>query len=300
MSSLAATIRSRVGAVVRTALGAGPGDLDEYAAEAGDPGLFGPDSMVWRVHGDLPAMLVGGFTALIAQTLHPLAMAGVAGHSNYRADPLGRLRRTARFVAGTSYGPMPFVDSLVTRVRAVHGTVRGTAVDGRPYAADDPALLRFVHTTEVASFLAAYQRYAPAPLLRAEKDRYLDEVAVVAELLGATDVPRDLRAVRRYFDAIAGELELTEQARDALVFLEEPTGSGFGEHVAHAVIFDAARDLLPEPFRDVLGAGRRRLVPTIATRAAAATLAGTLRFAIGPSAVRAVAEERVRAVTAPR
>jgi uncharacterized protein (DUF2236 family) len=227
-------------------------------------------------------------------------MAGVAGHSNYREDPLGRLRRTARFVAGTSYGPMPLVASLVARVRAVHATVHGTAPDGRPYAADDPALLRFVHTTEVASFLAAYQRYAPEPLLREEKDRYLAEVAVVAELLGASDVPRDLVTVRRYFAELAPELCLSDQAREALSFLEEPNGASVGEQLAQAVIVEAARDLLPAPFREVLGLGGRRLVPTVATRAAATGLGGVLRFAIGPSVVRAVATTRVGAAPGAR
>ena len=98
---------------IRRSLGDIPGRLGEYAAPTGDPGLFGPDSMAWKVHADLPGMLIGGFAALMLQMLHPLAMAGVAEHSRFREDPLGRLQRTGRFIAGTTFGPMALVDQLV-------------------------------------------------------------------------------------------------------------------------------------------------------------------------------------------
>jgi uncharacterized protein (DUF2236 family) len=124
-------LRDRIGEGIRRSLGATRDDLGEYASGPGDPGLFGPDSPVWAVHGDLPSMLIGGFAALMTQTLHPLAMAGVAAHSNYRDDPTGRLRRTARFIAGTTFGSKPFAHELVREVTQVHDRVRGTAPDGR-------------------------------------------------------------------------------------------------------------------------------------------------------------------------
>jgi len=285
-------LRDRVGTAVRASLGAGPSELDRYVEGRGDPGLFGPGSVVWSVHADLPAMLIGGLSALIAQTLHPLAMAGVAGHSRYQDDPLDRLRRTARFVAGTTFGAMPFVLSLVDTVREVHERVRGTAPDGRPYSASDPDLLRFVHATEVFGFLSAHQAYSPRPLLREEKDRYLCEVAVVAELLGATDVPRSLDSLRGYFSAISADLALTDQAKTALRFLTTPSGRRAPERIAHGVVIGAAIDLLAEPFRAAGGFGRPALPLRLVSRAAASSLASATRLAIGPSVVAALALER--------
>lgn len=125
----------------------------EYDQPLGDPGLFGPDSVTWRVHGDFPAMMAGGIAALMLQTLHPAALAGVWDHSNFRADLVGRLRRTTAFVAGTSYAPVSEAERLIARVRRIHERVRGVTDVGQPYEANDPALLTWVHVTEVSSFL---------------------------------------------------------------------------------------------------------------------------------------------------
>lgn len=305
--SLLSPLRRLALAGVRDALGDGPDDLGELTEPAGDPGLFGPDSHAWKVHGDLGCMLVGGFSALMLQMLHPLAMAGVAQHSSYRSDPLGRLRRTARYVAGTTYGPIPLVEQLADEVRRVHRKVHGVAPDGRPYRADDPDLLAWVHTTEVWGFLAAYQRYSPRPLLRAEKDAYLAEVAVLARLVGATDVPTSLAGVRAYFRSVRPELRATPGALEALGFLRTPVGDALVDGLAHRIVAEAAIDLLPAFARDELGLGglAGRLATGVlpgsgrlATRAAAGTFAAGLRWAVGPSVVRRLATERATA-TAP-
>ncbi|MCU1488898.1 MAG: hypothetical protein JWM85_303 [Acidimicrobiaceae bacterium] len=286
---------------VREALGGEPGDLDEYRGPAGDPGLFGPGSMVWAVHADLPSMLVGGFSALMLQTLHPLAMAGVAGHSRYREDPLGRLRRTARYVAGTSFGGAPLVEQLVGEVRRVHARVRGVAPDGRPYSADDPELLTWVHSTEVWSFLRSYQRYSLRPLLPTEQDRYLDEAAVLGDLLGAVDVPRSRRQARAYFRRMEAELSATPQAHEAISFLRTPLAGRPADVIAHRVVSEAAIDLLPAFARRQLGFGPLHPLASgvlpgagpVPTRVAATGFAFLVRWAVGPSAVRAVASRRV-------
>ncbi len=297
-------IRRLVLAQLRDALGEGgsaPLPLDD---PPGDPGLFGPASLAWRVHADLGSMLIGGYSALMLQMLHPLAMAGVEQHSAYREDPLGRLHRTARYVAGTTYGGRPLVHQLVDQVRTVHTHVRGVAPDGRPYRADDPHLLAFVHTCEVWGFVTAYQRYGPRPLLRPDKDAYLDEVAVLADLLGADPVPRSVSAVRAYFRAIRPELEATADARSAFAFLRTAIGRRPTDVVAHRIVAEAAIDLLPGFARAELGiAGLTGRLATgvvpgsgrLATRAAAASLAAGLRLALGPSLVRSAAEARVAA-----
>jgi uncharacterized protein (DUF2236 family) len=118
-SAVIAPLRRLVLAGLVGAIGENESGLAMYDTPDGDPGLFGPDSVVWDVHADLGAMLIGGFAALTLQSLHPLAMAGVADHSQYHEDPLGRLRRTARFVAGTTFGPVALAESLIKTVKGV-------------------------------------------------------------------------------------------------------------------------------------------------------------------------------------
>ena len=156
------------------------------------------------------------------QTLHPLAMAGVEEHSNYREDPLGRLSRTGSFVTGTTYGSTEAAERLIKLVRGIHRKVHGTAPDGRPYSADDPDLVTWVHATEVSSFLRAHQRFTPFPVRGDQADRYFHEMAVIAERLGGEDIPRSRVAVRAYFRHIRPELEAGEQALGAIEFLTKP------------------------------------------------------------------------------
>jgi uncharacterized protein (DUF2236 family) len=287
------SLAMRIAGGIRRSLGDSPGAIEDYARPLGDPGLVGPDSMAWKVHADLPGMLIGGFAALMFQTLHPLAMAGVAAHSRFREDPLGRLQRTARFVAGTTFGAMPFVEELIGEVVAVHERVHGIAPDGRPYSAADPALLTFVHVTEVSSFLAGFQRYSPRPLLRVEKDQYFYEVAEIARRLGASDVPTSLNEVRAYLDEILPELVKSPQSEEALEFLRRPVGTAVSDAVAQRIIVAAAADLLPRPIRALITPpylipGRRAVIV-----AAAGSFAVATRWAIGPSPVVTRSLERV-------
>jgi uncharacterized protein (DUF2236 family) len=218
-------------------------DISEWVTDEGDEGLFGPDSVAWRVHGQL-ATLVGGLRALMLQTLHPLAMAGVADHSSYRSDPFGRLQRTAGFLAATVYGTTEDAERAIAAVRKVHRHVRGVAPDGRPYAASDPHLVTFVHVTEIDSFLAAHQVYGRGRLSRADADRYVSEMAVVARRLGGRDVPEDVRELREWLDAVRPELRLTRQAADAVRFLLIPP-LPVSARPAYAIVSSASIGLLP-------------------------------------------------------
>src|SRR5262249_55616694 len=150
-------------------------------------------------HAELPSMMVGGIAALMLQALHPLAMAGVDAHSDFRVDPLGRLRRTSAFVAAVTFGALPLVEQHIAAVRAIHTRVTGIAADGRAYSANDPELLTWVHTAEHACFLWSYQRHSGRPLSDREVDRYLDEVAEVGIRLGAHWVPRNQEQLESYF-----------------------------------------------------------------------------------------------------
>jgi uncharacterized protein (DUF2236 family) len=179
---------------------------------------FEPDSPIGRVHGDA-SMFVGGLAALLLQSLHPLAMAGVDQHSGFRGDPWGRLARTSHFLAVTTFGSAADAEAEIAQVRAVHRRVRGRAPDGRPYSASDPHLLSWVHVAEVAMFLTAYQRHGSGRLSPEEADEYVAQSALVAKALGAVDVPATTAEVRVTLDAYRPELRSTPEARSTARYL---------------------------------------------------------------------------------
>ncbi len=190
---------------------------------AADPGLFGPQSITWRVHAD-PLIWLGGLRALLLQAVHPLAMAGVAGHSNFRADPWGRLFRTAQYVGAVTYGTTQEAHQAAARVRGVHRTVRGIdPVSRRPYRASDPHLLTWVHVTEVDSFLTTARR-GGLRMSDADADRYVAEQARAGALLGVPDdlVPHSVTEIASYYREIRPELAVGAQAREVARFVMHP------------------------------------------------------------------------------
>ena len=215
-------VRRAIGAAIRTRVvgRGGPAKAAEIFQAVG-PRWFAPGRPIRIVHADA-AMFVGGMRALLMQSLHPLAMAGVAQHSDYRDDPWGRLQRTAEFLARTTYGPVDQAEAACAQVRAVHRRVVGTASDGRRYAANDPHLLRWVHVAEADSFLAAHQRFGRQRLTREQCDRYVADLAVVAEHVGVVDPPRSVGELRAALAAYRPELAATPEAREAARFLLAP------------------------------------------------------------------------------
>ncbi|MGH8439062.1 MAG: oxygenase MpaB family protein [Pseudomonas sp.] len=244
-------IRRRIETQVMSLTGLSLGQLD-LENPKGDPGLFGPDSISWRVHGDFPSMLVGGISALLLQLLHPLALAGVWDHSNFRQDLLGRLRRTSQFISGTTFGATGDANWLIEKVRTIHLQVVGSAADGRPYAASDPDLLTWVHVAEVSSFLAAHLRYRNPNLPLAEQDAYYAEIALIAERLGARDVPHSRQQVTDYLQAMRPQLYADERSQEVVqVLLDAPAPSRLAKPVG-SLMLRAGIDLLPEWARDML------------------------------------------------
>ncbi len=224
--------------------GSAPSELSKLVdLDSADPGLFGPGSAAWRLHGDA-ATVIGGFRSLLLQTLEPSVMAGVADHSSYRDDPFGRLERTSRFVVATVFGTTADAERALATVRRVHRRVRGTRADGTPYDATDPELVAFVHLTEVDSFLAANQAYGRRRLSPAEADRYCAEMAEVALRLGADDLPRTAEGTSGWLAERAPNLGLGPEGRDTLRFLFYPPVPLLARpaHVAGAT---AAVGLLP-------------------------------------------------------
>jgi uncharacterized protein (DUF2236 family) len=214
-----AGLRGRVGASIfaRVAGPDGPAARDRIHFAPG-PRWFAEDRPIRQVHGDA-SMFIGGLRALLLQSLHPLAMAGVAGHSGYRGDPWGRLQRTSTFLATTTFGTAADAQAAVDRVRSIHERVRGTTADGARYAAADPHLLCWVHVAEIDSFLAAHRRFGRRPLTPEQADGYVADTARIAWALGVADPPETVADLALRLAAYRPELHSTPEARDAARFL---------------------------------------------------------------------------------
>ena len=265
-----------------TGLSLGKLDLEN---PKGDPGLFGPDSISWQVHGDFTSMLIGGISALMLQALHPLALAGVWDHSNFREDMLGRLRRTGQFISGTTFGASGDANWLIDKVRTIHLQVTGTSLDGRPYAASDPELLTWVQVAEVSNFLAAHLRYRNPHLSEADQDRYYDEIALVAERLGATHVPRSRQQIADYLEGIRPQLLCDERSHEVIrLLLNAPAPSLLAKPFG-ALMMQAGIDLLPDWASDQLGLHQRPQMRKL-IRAGVNSSAPILRWAVRNGSVQ--------------
>ncbi len=220
-------------------------------------GLFAPDSVTWRVHGSPAVTLVGGLRSLVIQALHPLAMAGVAQHSDYRERPLKRLQRTAEYVAVTTFGTTEEAERAAAIVRHVHRKVAGVdPVTGRRYSASDPETALWVHCVEIHSFLASHEAYF-GRLEDDERDRYFAENAVVAELLGVPReiIPTDAASVREFFAGQRPGLCVSDYARDAIEFVVSPPLKGqlAPYWPALRILGRAAVALVPVDLRRLIG-----------------------------------------------
>lgn len=243
-----------------------------------DESLFGPQSVVWRVHGDVTTMMVGGVAALLLQMLHPAVLAGVWDHSTFRGDMLGRLRRTARFIAVTTYGSAAEAQESIDKVRDVHTRVKGVLPDGTPYAADDPHLLAWVHVTEAVSFLDAWIRYAEPAMSMADQDAYFADFARITEALGTVDVPRTRAEADALIARMRPELVVDDRTREVARMVLEQPAPNLAVAPVQALTFGAAVDLLPGWARSMHGLAGLGLA-TPAVRIGTRSVAGTLRWA---------------------
>ena len=240
-------------------------------------GLFGPGSVAWRVHGDVTSMMVGGIAGLMLQMLYPAVLAGVWDHSRFRTDLAGRLRRTARFIALTTYGGRDEAEAAIARVRRIHDHVGGTLPDGTPYAASDPELLAWVHVTEATTFLEAWIRYAEPRMPGADRDRYFAEMAVVGAALGADPVPRSRAEARAILHAIRPKLRVDERTREVARILLTRRADIPWQEPLQALTQQAGLDLLPDWARRMHGLPTPPARPLL--RAGTLGVARTIRWA---------------------
>ena len=300
-----ATLRDRLAWSIRTVL-SGSGSR-KFAPTPGAPTLLPVGGAAWLVHAEA-SMMVGGIRALLLQSLHPVAMQGVGEHSDFRADPLGRLRRTVFFLGTTTYCALPEATAAIEAVRRVHLSVSGITPEGRRYRADDPDLLAWVHATEVDSFLEAFLRFGRRPRRRSGRlapnlperttaevpvgevpvadlaDRYVAEMATVAERLGLAGPPRSHAELAEVIDGFRPVVASTDLSSEAVYFLRRfplPPPA----RLAYAVLFWAAAGSLPRWAQELHGlrCGRlRRGLVRPAARAMLGAMGWALRNAPDP------------------
>jgi len=257
----------------------------------GDPGLFGPGSATWEVMGDV-ASFIGGIRALLVQAAHPEVVAGVADHSTYELDPLGRLSRTSAYVTATAYGAMPEVDATVEIVKRAHRPVTGTSHRGQRYSASGAPFAAWVHNVLIDSFLVAHQTFGPKPLDRDRANDFVAEQTTLGEMLYARELPATADALATWI-ASHPAVAPSPGMEDAVRFLRNPP-LPLGIDAGYRVLFQAAAATLPERIAETLGV---RSYPGAVS--AGRAMIGTLRWSMGSSPSWWLALERVGAPHPP-
>jgi len=196
------------------------GPPTQFLVPAGDPGLFGPDSLPWEIHADFLSMMIGGISSLILQALHPGALAGIWDHSRFREDLKGRLERTASFIVATTYGSTEMANNAIDRVVRIHQKVTGIDEFNNHYSANDPHLLAWVHLTETSSFMRSYLGYKNALLPRPQQDQYFSEMTLIGNRLGAEDLPHSRSETERLIEGYRTELHYGQRAKSIIDLLE--------------------------------------------------------------------------------
>lgn len=242
-----------------------------------DDAYFAKDTPIRLVHADVVSMMVGGMAALLLQMLHPHALRGVLDFSNFRADMHGRLRRTARFIAVTTYGHRDDADAAIARVNAIHAKVRGTLPDGTPYSATNPRTLAWVHVTEALMFLEAWLEHVRPNMPLAQQDEYFRQFALVARQLGADPVPETKAEAQAIFREMRGELRAGAEAREVADLIVNKRVEG-APGAVQPFLASAAVDLIPPFARTMLGLERPGWQAAPAKLVTSA-MGGTLRWA---------------------
>ncbi len=247
-----------------------------------DEALFERDTPIRRVHADIVGMMTGGIRALLLQMLHPHALQGVLDHSNFREDMHGRLQRTARFIAVTTFGHRDDAMAAIARVNRIHAKVGGTLPDGSRYEATNPRTLAWVHVTEAQSFLAGYLRHVRPDMPGHEQDEYYRQFAVIARALGADPVPETRAEADAIFRELRGDLSGSAAAREVaqLVLNQRPKAA---PQAVQAVVTADAVAMLPDWARQMLRL-QRPLLTALPARAATWGMGRTLRWAFRQNA----------------
>lgn len=249
----------------------------EKPVPASDEALFPPGAVIRRVHGDVTSMMVGGIAALLTQMLHPAALGGVWDHSDVAEDQLGRLRRTARFIALTTFGHRDDALGAIARVKAIHEQVSGALPDGTRYRATDRLLLAWVHVAGAINFLEAWRRYAEPQMSLVDQDRYFAESGEIARLLDADPVPATRAEAELLVHEFQRDLRADQRTRAFRDLVLKAPAKSLGEAPVRLLLTNAAVDLMPRFAREMHGLARPLAPPFV--RGATFGIAQTIRWA---------------------
>ncbi len=257
----------------------------------GDPGLFGPGSATWQVIGDI-SVVIGGIRALLVQAAHPEVVAGVAEHSTYQNDPLGRLSRTSSYVTATAYGAMPEVVAALAVVRRAHLPVHGRSHRDKPYSANSGDGASWVHNTLIESFITAYQIFGPERLPVSRADEFVAQQAHLGAMLNATELPTTHEGLSQWVDSHP-DIGISPGMTETVAFLARPPLPRMAL-APYGVLFRAAAATLPPRVSGILGVTARR-----GAVSQGRALAGILRWSIGASSAWWLALKRVAEAPPP-
>lgn len=282
---------SVIGARVRSITGS-QSSLEDFALPKGDKGLFGPDSVAWRVHADFTAMMVGGLSSLMVQALHPRALAAVWDHSDFRTKLKDRLGRTAYFVAATTYGGKSLALSAIGRVNTIHANIKGTDLQGHPYVANEPSLIRWVHLVEVTSFVNAYQHLSKHPLSQVECDQYIQEMTQIGHLLGAVDLPATWQSTQDALAEFRSVICFDDRAKVILGVVENYPVDFLDKPFMH-LLFHAALDVMPAWALQTIERPPACVFQVRTTQLALAAITEPVQWMLRRQGVCAIAHQRV-------
>lgn len=255
-STIHETVETRLDAAARTFLTDGRMRAHDFLSPPGEPALSAPDSVSWRIFKNPVTLFIGGVAAVLLEFAEPRVRSGVWDHSNFRIDPVARLRRTGLAAMITVYGARSAAAAMIDRVNRMHARVAGTTPDGEGYRADDPDLLNWVQATAAFGFLEAYNAYA-APIPDADRDRYYREAQTTAALYGATGAPASLAAQRAYFAAMTARLEASPIIFEFCNIMRRAPAFPPPAQIAQRSLVRAAIDLIPADIRAVAGLDER-------------------------------------------
>lgn len=274
------------------------GSLHDFEQPKGDPGLFGPASMAWEVHAHFTAMMVGGLASLLVQSLHPRALAAVWDHSDFRHQLKTRLGRTAYFVASTTYGSESMAMAAIRRVNAIHARIQGEDAQGRPYAANEPQLLRWVHLVEVTCFVNAYQHLSMHPLSRDQCDQYIQEMTRMGQLLCTGDLPMTWTSTQEALVGFQDALSFDARAKEIFRLIQHYPVAWVDQPFMQLAL-NAAFDVMPAWVWPIVHHQPHGELHVQATRWALMAASEPVQWMLRQEGVRAVSERRVRAAASP-
>lgn len=273
-----------------------------FGGPPGDPGLIGPDSMSWKINGDMASVVIGGIGAIVMEILHPSVMAGVQDLSSYQEQPERRGKTTFGYVVTTTFANTTAATRLINVVKKMHSQVEGTRPDGVPYRALDPELIGWVHTCIPWAIMTAYERYN-RPLSNEQKDRYLSEQAVIGRMGGADEIPETAADLREYVEAMRPKLAVTQQTLQFFEFLMTmPFGvplPGALSRPAHRFQAEAGMSLMPAWARRMTGFDSLAIERRLVYNPGLAAYARAIRWAFGTPEYKRLAVERALGASPP-